>query len=91
MICPGGHSSQAVLGQALKVLDNFLFRDLELKVNYQPDGTLFLDTSLKGHNPDWQRGQPIDFNIRIEQNLLKLLQALQFSDNLDKHIQQGME
>ncbi|OMH38178.1 YdbH domain-containing protein [Motiliproteus sp. MSK22-1] len=80
---------------AMKVLEAFHYQTLGLTVNYQPDGTLILDTALKGHNPGWQNGQPIDFNIRIEQNLLKLLKAIQFSSNLsedlEKRIQQGME
>ncbi|MEH6811995.1 MAG: YdbH domain-containing protein [Motiliproteus sp.] len=79
---------------ALNALNNFHYRVLELGIDYSPDGTLLLDTALKGSNPDWQNGQPIDFNIRIEQNLLKLLQALQFSDRLteglDRKIQQRM-
>ncbi len=80
---------------ALNAMDNFHYNHLSAEVHYQADGTLWLDTALKGHNPNWQNGQPIDFNIRIEQNLLKLLQALQFSDNLsngiDKKIRQRMK
>ncbi|MCW8884619.1 MAG: YdbH domain-containing protein, partial [Motiliproteus sp.] len=103
---PGGHlsytppdgmtaaASNYGLDLALKALDDFNYHHLSLGISYQPDGTLLLDTHLKGHNPKWQQGQPIDFNIRIEQNLLKLLQALQFSDKLseglDKRIQQQM-
>lgn len=73
---------------ALSALSDFRYHQLSALVNYQPDGTLWLDTSLKGQNPNWQQGQPIDFNIRIEQNLLKLIQALQFSDNLSKGLDQ---
>lgn len=80
---------------ALQAMNNFHYHHLSAQVHYQSDGTLWLDTALKGHNPGWQNGQPIDFNIRIEQNLLKLLQALQFSDNLseglDQQIRQRMQ
>lgn len=77
-------SSNPGMKIALTAINNFIYNHLSAKIQYQPDGTLWLDTALKGYNPDWQNGQPIDFNIRIEQNLLKLLQALQFSDKLSK-------
>ncbi len=76
---------------ALQALSNFRYKSLELDVNYQPDGTLILDTALKGSNPDWQKGQPIDFNIRIEQDLLKLLQALTFSDTLSEDLDRKLQ
>lgn len=73
---------------ALNALSNFHYEQMSLDVNYQPDGQLLLDSNLKGSNPDWQNGQPIDFNIRIEQNLLKLIKALNFSNNLSKGLDQ---
>lgn len=79
------------LDMALAVLSNFQYRQLSVDVNFAPDGTLLLDTTLKGRNPDWQRGQPIDFNISIEQNLLKLLQAVQFSDGLSDKINERFQ
>ena len=79
--------SNAGLEIALQVLENFQYEVLSIGVSYQPNGDLLLKNNLSGSNPDWQQGQPIDFSINIEENLLQLLKTLQFSDNLNDKIQ----
>ncbi len=79
------------LAIAMEALSDFRYHQLDLGIDYQPDGTLVLDTALKGSNPNWQNGQPVDFNIRIEQNLLKLLKALQFSGSLSEKLDQKLQ
>lgn len=79
------------LDTALQVLENFHYDQLSVDTNYRPDGQLLLKTHLAGKNPNWQAGQPINFSVNIEENLLKLLQTLQFSDDLNEKIQQRLK
>jgi hypothetical protein len=75
------------LKMALEALENFHFDTLDIKLNYSKDGTAHLNTRLKGNNPDWNNGHPVDFTINIEENIPKLLQALQFTEKLTKTIE----
>ena len=75
------------LKMALEALENFHFDKLDITLNYSKDGTANLNTRLKGNNPDWNDGHPVDFTINIEENIPKLLQALQFTEKLTKTIE----
>lgn len=75
------------LGIAFDALRNMRYESLGIELDYQPDGEALLKTHLKGRNPDWNRGQPVDFTINIEENVPKLIQALQFTDKLTKTLE----
>jgi len=76
---------------ALNVLEDFHYKVLSIDANYTPDGKLILRNKLSGKNPNWQQGQPIEFAINIEENVLQLLKTLQFSDQLSEKIQKQIE
>lgn len=76
------------LAMALGALENFNYDLLEVGVDYQTDGTAHLKTRLKGHNPDWNRGHPVDFTINIEENIPDLIRTLQFADRLTEKLEQ---
>ncbi len=80
-------ATNAGLKMALEALENFHYEKLDIKLNYAKDGTALLNTRLKGNNPDWNNGHPVDFTINIEENIPKLLQTLQFTDKLTKTIE----
>lgn len=75
------------LAIAFGALGNMHYERLGIELDYQPDGEALLKTHLKGHNPDWNKGQPVDFTINIEENIPKLIQALQFTDKLTKTLE----
>ncbi|MCV6587977.1 MAG: YdbH domain-containing protein [Marinobacterium sp.] len=74
------------LKMALEALQNFQYRQLNIGVDYQPDGTALLATRLQGYNPDWNNGRPVDLGINVEENIPKLLQALQITDQLTESL-----
>ncbi len=55
------------------------------------DGGGELGLSLAGSNPEQYEGQPINFNINLEQNLDPLLQSLRLSDNLVEQIEEELK
>ncbi len=75
------------MAMALKALKNFEYEALSVRLQYNADGAALMNTRLQGRNPDWNNGRPVDFSINIEQNLLKLLQTLQFTDKLTESIE----
>ncbi|WP_415911959.1 YdbH domain-containing protein [Neptuniibacter sp. QD37_11] len=75
------------LKMAIEALQNFHYEELDIGLNYLADGTALLETRLKGRNPDWQNGHPVDFTINVEENIPKLIKTLQFADKLTKTIE----
>lgn len=75
------------MAMALKALKNFQYEALSVKLQYDANGAALMNTRLQGRNPDWNNGRPVDFSINIEQNLLKLMQTLQFTDKLTESIE----
>ncbi|MFW1678331.1 YdbH domain-containing protein [Pontibacter sp. JAM-7] len=76
------------LRMALELLQNFHYQQLSVDLSYAPDGKALLKTRLQGFNPEWSNGQPIDFNINIEENILQLIRALQLAEELSDRIEQ---
>lgn len=75
------------LKMAIEALQNFHYEELDIGLNYLADGTALLKTRLKGKNPDWQNGHPVDFTINVEENIPSLIKTLQFADKLTKTIE----
>jgi hypothetical protein len=75
------------MAMALQALKNFQYQALSVDVQYSPDGATLMNTRLQGSNPDWHNGRPVDFSINIEQNLLTLMQTLQFTGKLTESIE----
>jgi hypothetical protein len=75
------------LGIALDALSNFHYNKLSILADYSPDGALLLKTQLGGNNPEWNKGQQVNFSMNIEENLLKLMKTLQFTDELTNRIE----
>ncbi|NTW63684.1 MAG: hypothetical protein HGA46_06260 [Chlorobiaceae bacterium] len=69
-----------------EALSNFLYAELFSSIIMAPDGKSHLNIQLKGANPDYQAGRPIELNLNIEQNLLDLMRSLSISGNLEQVI-----
>jgi len=57
----------------LKVLSNFHYNHLSLRLNQQAGGTAVVHLKIKGKNPDVKDGRPFHLNINLEGNLDRLL------------------
>jgi hypothetical protein len=100
-IDPGGtlkyRANEAALGAnkyaetVMLALKNFNYDVLRADTQYDPDGSLLLKLRLQGNNPDFEKGRPVNLNINLEQNILKLFESLRLiegvSDRLDKRVQ----
>jgi hypothetical protein len=79
----------------LDIMSDFHFKQLKIGVDYLPDGELAMRIKLKGNNPGYEKGRPIEFNLNIEENILKLLQSLSMTDKisgaLEKEVQKILQ
>jgi hypothetical protein len=69
-----------------EALSNFLYAELFSSITMAPDGKSHINIQLKGANPDYQAGRPIELNLNIEQNLLDLMRSLSISGNIEQVI-----
>ncbi|MBM9538255.1 intermembrane phospholipid transport protein YdbH family protein [Desulfobulbus alkaliphilus] len=85
---PGGAPPGSPLTDyALKALEEFHYQQLAAQVEYIPDGTLIIALQLQGRSPSIKPDRPLHFNVTVEQNLLSLLQSLQYSQGLPADLQ----
>ncbi|MDQ6976235.1 MAG: YdbH domain-containing protein [Mariprofundaceae bacterium] len=76
---------------AFQVLDHFNYHQLDADVNYYADGRLLLGLHIKGKNPAYDKGRPIEFNINVEENLLTLLKSLSMADEISDQIERRVQ
>jgi hypothetical protein len=84
-------ASSPELGLALDLLSDFQYQVLSSEVELDKEGNLLLGLSLSGKNPAQYEGRPINFNIKLEQNLDPLLQSLRLSDKLVEKIERRLQ
>ncbi len=75
----------------LDILNNFHYKQLNIGANYLPDGKLKMSIKLKGKNPEYEQGRPIAFNFNIEENVLKLLQALNMAGGISSAVEKKVQ
>ena len=67
-------------------LTDFQYHKLDVSTDYQPGGNLILRVSLKGKNPNWQSGRPVNLNLNLEENIPALLRGLQLSGEITERV-----
>jgi len=79
-------SANQGLRTTYEALSNFLYVQLLSSINMAPDGKSAITIQLKGTNPDFQSGRPIELNLNVEQNMLDLMRSLSISSNVEQII-----
>ena len=72
-------------------LSDFRYRSLEADVDYEPGGVALLRTRISGHNPDWNRGRPVELSLNVEENLISLLTSLRATRMVEDRITRRVE
>ncbi|MCZ6710072.1 MAG: YdbH domain-containing protein [Gammaproteobacteria bacterium] len=83
--------NQPGVGFALAALGDFRFGVLDVNVDYAPEGDLLLGIHLEGHNPRFEDGRAIHYNLNISENIPVLLQSLQLSDELSRRLEKRLQ
>ncbi len=74
--------SNPLTDTVIKALKDFSYDVLTAQASYQPDGNLYVDFHIEGSSPNLENGRPVHLNINSEQNLLSLLESLEYTSNL---------
>ncbi|TCD47443.1 YdbH domain-containing protein [Chlorobium sp. N1] len=69
-----------------EALTNFLYIQLTSSLDMRPNGDSVIAVHLKGNNPDYQGGRPVELNLTIRQNLLDLMKSLSISTDIERSI-----
>lgn len=70
----------------LDALSNYHYDELTADVDYNYHGDLTLAARLNGRNPDFNRGQKINLNINLEDNIPTLLKSLRVAQDINSMI-----
>jgi hypothetical protein len=76
------------IGMMTRALSNFQYQLLDVTSNYQPSGDLELKVRLEGKNPDWDGGRPVNLNLNLQENVLKLFESLQLDEKISDKIRE---
>jgi len=69
-----------------EALSNLLYSQLLSSINMSGDGKSLMTIQLKGTNPDFQRGRPVEMNLSVQQNLSDLMRSLSISSDIEQSI-----
>lgn len=65
--------AQRGLGLTLAVLENLRWESLGLSMNGDTQGIVEIQLHVRGRNPEYQSGRPVEFNTNVESELADLL------------------
>lgn len=75
----------------LNILEDLNYDSLSAAIDYEENGMLRMQLTIKGKSPQVDANRPIHFNLNLEQNLLTLLKGLRYAeginDDIDKNVQ----
>jgi hypothetical protein len=75
----GGGEAPPALVLSTEVLKDFRYHALEASVDLIRQGDLTLGLSLRGYNPAWHSGRPVNLNINLNDNVYTLWRSLQLA------------
>jgi len=84
-------SANQGLRTTYEALSNFLYAGMTSSISMKPEGKSAITIQLKGNNPDFQAGRPVELNIKVEQNLLDLMRSLSIASDVEQILSEKAE
>ena len=81
----------AQMKMVIDAMSNFQYHTLDAELNFSPGGVLKARTSLAGHNPAFENGREIHFNLNLEENVGTLLKSLRLSNDISRRIEERIK
>lgn len=85
---PAGSNSRLKLVN--DALSNYQYSRLDTNVVYAENGDLTLAVQLQGFNPDMNKGQTINLNVNVTDNIPNLLKSLQASRSITDVLEESL-
>ncbi|MFT6092715.1 MAG: hypothetical protein ACJA2Q_000604 [Pseudohongiellaceae bacterium] len=83
----GSNSGLKLVNDALS---NYQYSRLDTNVVYAKNGDLTLAVQLQGVNPDMNKGQAINLNVNVTDNIPNLLKSLQASRSINDMLEESL-
>lgn len=88
---PLSESAEGGLVVALEALKNLHYDTLHADVSLAPSGVLELGVAMRGRNPSWQQGRPVEFNLQLEENVFELVRSIQLARGMGSEVTSTIE
>lgn len=69
-------------------LSHYRFEELISDIDLDEFGRAFLEMQLKGHNPDFENGRPINVNLSVEDDFMQQMRSFNAVNAVKKSIEQ---
>lgn len=79
------------LAVVFDALEDFRFEELSIDLDGDTRGELHLRVHLKGNNPNFQAGRPVEFNLNLDAHLADLVRAGITAYDLPEVVQKRLE
>jgi hypothetical protein len=80
-------SRPADLGLAVAAFSNFQYETIEVQLDGEVAGEMQVALHVRGVNPDFQDGRPVELNLNLEAHLVDLVRAGAASYRVPKEIE----
>ncbi|MGM0540870.1 MAG: intermembrane phospholipid transport protein YdbH family protein [Pseudomonadota bacterium] len=85
-----GKSNQT-MQLVLDILDDFHYTLLQSRVDIGADQKLILGLTLKGQNPNVEKGRQVNLNINLEEDLPSLMTSMQITNQVSETIKRRVQ
>lgn len=82
--------AQRGFGVMLSAFENLRWESLELALNGDTQGIVEIRLHVRGRNPEYQSGRPVEFNLNVESRLADLLRREAASYRIPKEIERRL-
>ena len=72
----------------LGALEDFRYETLVLGLDGDTRGDMTVTVALRGSNPNFQEGRPVEFNLNVEARLADLVRAGQLSTRVPEAVEE---
>ena len=79
-------SQQAGFADALRALRDFRYQSLEATLDGDPQGVVQIGLKLRGQNPTYFAGHPVDFNLNLEAPLTAAFRSARLGSEISESI-----
>ena len=74
-----------------RIIEDLKYDSLDIDVNYDVSGEMEMILALKGMSPKVDKKRPVHFNLKLQQNVLKLLRGLRYAEGLSEDIDRNVQ
>lgn len=84
-------ASNMSLNIVLGIISDFHYHQMDVAMDYAADGRLLMQIHLAGNNPAYANGRSVEFNLNLEENVLRLLESLRVAGDISKKVDERVQ